>query len=579
MRRLLAITSLSVVAWAAQAQQLLAQSVSGDKLPANWTGPGFYLNLFKMGAVWAIFALWVHSADWVSRDCQERGMNYMRWNPIVVGAFLGALVLLWLLPFFWVGLALLIVAYVAPLATYVVQRNRGAHSSEKVFTPSHIRYWLASRLKLVGVKVAAEKDDPHTGGPPVQFVVRGGATQRDDTANLLLARQTPGFRDARQLIYDGLVRRADAMMLDITPQGIVPRYMVDGVWHDGENQDHEKGDPAVVALRTVCGFNPEVRTRQQGGFLAEYEGRKYLASVTSQGAQSGERILIQFEGKKTPFKTLDELGMRGKMQEQLAELLQLPRGFVLITAPPANGLRTSTNVIIRSMDRFTREFMTVEDERNRYEEIENLPVRTYDSGTGEGPTKILPDVFLTEPNVVVVRDLVDADTVRMLCQEISRDRLMLGTLRAQDCAESLLRVLAMKVPPAEFSKGISGVINQRLIRKLCDHCKEAYVPDAQLLAQLGLPQDRAQVFYRPPQQRETPCEECQGIGYIGRTAFFELLAVGKNVREALARSPKLEAVRQAARKDGMRTLQEEGLVLVVRGETALAELTRVLKSQ
>ena len=236
---------------------------------------------------------------------------------------------------------------------------------------------------------------------------------------------------------------------------------------------------------------------------------------------------------------------------------------------------------LHACDRYIREFAAVEEEGNPYQPVENVPVTTYKAADGQSPADVLPRLFRTEPNVVVVRDLVNAETVSMLCQEVAEDRLIIGTVRAKDCAEALLRVLALGVPPAEFAKAVTAVVSQRLVRKLCDSCKEAYTPPPQVLQQLGIPAGRVQAFYRPPQpnpeEPKEPCQVCGGIGYLGRTAIFELLPVGDAVRKVLATSPKLDLVRQAARKDGMKSLQEEGVLLVVKGVTSLPELMRVLK--
>ena len=183
--------------------------------------------------------------------------------------------------------------------------------------------------------------------------------------------------------------------------------------------------------------------------------------------------------------------------------------------------------------------------------------------------------------MVVVRDLVNGETVGAMCEQTAADRLMIGTVRAKDAAEALLRVLVLGVPAAEFAKAVTAVGNQRLLRKLCETCKEAYAPTPQILQQLGIPEGRVQAFYRPPQpnpeEPKEPCEVCGGIGYLGRIAIFELLTVGTAVRQVLTASPKLDLVRQAARKDGMKNLQEEGVLLVARGVTSLPELMRALK--
>jgi type II secretory ATPase GspE/PulE/Tfp pilus assembly ATPase PilB-like protein len=123
-----------------------------------------------------------------------------------------------------------------------------------------------------------------------------------------------------------------------------------------------------------------------------------------------------------------------------------------------------------------------------------------------------------------------------------------------------------------------------LIRKLCENCKEAYAPPPEVLKQLGLPAGRIEALYRPPTQPIDPknpekvCETCMGVGYFGRTAIFELLVLENNLRQILGKTPKLELLRDAARKSKQRSLQEEGILLVAKGVTSIPELMRVLKS-
>ena len=559
-----------------------ADGQAGAALGKDFRGPGHYLSWIKILACWLVFLVWVHTTDWVSTDCLDLKLDYVRWNPIVFGVFVAAFVLTWFIPYFWIGLLLLLIAYVVPLATYVVMRNKRVGNHQRVLTPEHLRHWLATKLSAVGIKMAATKRDQHEVGSPVQLSAQGGPDERTDRARELLARQSPGLLGARRIIADGLAGRASAIMLDYAQQGVAVRTMVDGMWIPRESKEREVGDPALEALKLLCGLNPKDRqNRQQGTFSAEYESILYSATFSSQGTSGGERVLLQFEDKKVRFKTLDDLGMRAKLQEQLAELLNAHKGFVLFSAAPSEGLRSTTDVALHACDRYVREFITVEEDGNPYQPIENLPVRTSRAADGQSPADVLTTVFRTDPNVVVVRDLVNAQTVSMLCQEASDDRVVVSTVRAKESAEALLRVLVLGVPPDEFAKAVTGVLCQRLVRKLCDACKEAYVPTPQILQQLGIPAGRVQAFYRPPQpnaeEPKEPCEVCGGIGYLGRTAIFELLTVSDTVRKALRANPKLDTVRQAARKDGMKSFQEEGILLVVRGVTSLQELMRVLK--
>jgi type II secretory ATPase GspE/PulE/Tfp pilus assembly ATPase PilB-like protein len=486
-----------------------------------------------------------------------------------------------MLPLFWLGFPLLVIAYVTPLTTYIIYRNQHVALSQRVLTRPHLRYWFSVNLGRLGVKIEAEKKAAWQLGPPVKLE-GAGRGERDNRVNTLAARQSLGFNEARRVMAETLGRRATAAMLEFGQQQVDVRYMIDGVWHNDEPQTREVCDPMLESLKLLCGLNPQERqARQKGAFTANYDSIDYAAAVTAQGTATGERIVIQFESEKVQFKTLDDLGMRPKMQEQLLGLLAQRQGFVLLSAMPASGLRSTTNVVLQKTDRFTREFLAMEDEAHPYEGVENIPVTTYKSGPNVPEDAqlmhVLVKLFRMEPEVFVMRDLVDGEAINFTCEKILENRLIVGTVRAKDCAEAILRVLALKVSAKAFARSLTGVLNQRLIRKLCDGCKEAYAPTPQILQQLGIPPGRVQAFFRPPQEPEKVCEKCGGIGYHGRTAVFELMMIDDTVRKLVATGGKMDDIRQAARKAGMQNLQAEGIVLVAKGVTSLPELMRVMK--
>jgi type II secretory ATPase GspE/PulE/Tfp pilus assembly ATPase PilB-like protein len=296
---------------------------------------------------------------------------------------------------------------------------------------------------------------------------------------------------------------------------------------------------------------------------------------------TGERVSVQLlGGYQRSFKNYNDLGMRAKLAEQWAALMARDKGLLVIAAPPEGGLTTLTDVSLSETDRLLRDFVAIEEASNRERELENIEVTTFDTSKGETAASILPALIRKYPNVYVMRDFSDPEAAKLLINEArDDDRLVITTVRAKDAAEALLRLLQQKVPHRDFSQIVTAVLCIRLIRRLCDACKVAYAPTPDLLKKLGIPAGKIEALYRSPKPEEVdkPCKECGGLGMKGRTGLFELLVVDDKVREVLLKQPKIDLVRKAARLAGMRTFQEEGVLLVAKGVTSLAELQRVLK--
>ena len=583
--RLAATTSVAVLLLAS-AQPAWADS-SGqwpNMDEAFQRGPGGYLSTTKIILCWLLFLLWVKTTDFVSQDCQRMRLNYVLWNSVVFFTFVAAFILVWMIPLFAIGFLLLLLAYAGPLVTYVMYRNSTVTHEKRILTPEHIKHVWEHRIKQIGVKVDPEKKKAKREGPPVNFTGKGAKTERENTANVLLARQSPGWPVARELIADAIEHRADAVMLDYTATAVGVRYQIDGVWHNYDPRERETGDVMLAVFKTVSGLKAQERqAKQEGAFAVEFKGTKRNCRCSSQGTQTGERVVIQMTDPVDRMWTFEELGMRTKLEEQLREVLSRPKGIVLFSALPAGGLTTTLDTSVRSLDRFMRDVIAIEDSAHREHEIQNVPVTTFDSAAGETALTGLVKVIRSYPNVIVLRDLPDAETVEFLCEQVGEERLSISGIRAKESAEALLRVLMLKIPAKTFAPAVTAVVNQRMIRKLCEKCKEAYTPPAETLKQLGVPAGRVEALYRPPsppppgEKAPPPCDECLAVGYKGRTSIFEVLVVDDTVRQILQTTPKLDIVRAAARKAGMKSIQEEGIVMVVKGTTSLAELMRVLK--
>ena len=542
-------------------------------------GPGNYLSWIKIALLLGMYYLWVKTTDWVNRDAQILQLPYYIWNLVIFVPFFFGLLLALTIPVFPAGMGLLVLAYFGPLIAYIVKRNSIVEMHERVMTPSHIRHLVAQRLQKSGFDVGSEGKEAHEKGAPVVFHAMGG-TDKKNEANIIHARQSPGYITAKELVAELVRQRADKCMLDFTRDAVGLKFQIDGVWHDSEPQDRESGDIMLAVFKRMSNLNvDERRKRQVGRFKSEFEDKVYPSTLISQGTQTGERVIVQIERPQSDFDSLDSLGMREKMQERLREYLNAPNGMVLFSSAPAGGLSTTLAMALKLTDRYMRDFVAFQDEASPEALVENIELTTFSSKSGDSPDKMLETLLRREPNALVVNELPNAACATILCDQARDDKLVITSVRAKEAVEALLRVLLLKIPATTFAPAVIAVLNQRLIRRLCEECKQEYEPSPDLLKKLGIPGGRVDVLYRTPDpsEQDKVCTNCNGIGYFGRTSIYELLVVDDKIRQVLEKQPKLDVLRKVARQSGNRNLQQEGIVLVAQGITSVQELSRVLK--
>jgi type II secretory ATPase GspE/PulE/Tfp pilus assembly ATPase PilB-like protein len=186
--------------------------------------------------------------------------------------------------------------------------------------------------------------------------------------------------------------------------------------------------------------------------------------------------------------------------------------------------------------------------------------------------KILRSVLRQDPDVILVGEIRDRETAEIAMQAALTGHFVFTTLHANDTATTVTRLLDIGIEATLIQSAVTAVLAQRLVRKLCERCKEPYAPAPELLQRFGIPAEEGRVFYR-----EKGCPQCHGTGYRGRTGVYELMVIDNAIRDLLVGRPSIQAIKAAARKAGMRTLQQSGLYKVVAGITSLEEIARVTK--
>ena len=534
-----------------------------------------------MGTFLLIY-IWVLTTDWVNRDTQIFNLGYKKWNPIVFGPFAALGILFLFLPIpAMISLPVLAVAFLASVIPYVVVHNRSVERHQTVLTGPWWRFFVANLLRKVGVKVSTERKADYEKGAPVELLALGADNLNDNNANLISARHSPGYLLLKDLVVEMVRRRSERVRLDYTSQDVKVRHEIDGVWHAGEPMEREPGDVMLAVMKTLANCDAKERKKKQEGiFGAKYDGHSYTFGLEAQGVKSGERVVATMHGlEEQHFKSYADLGMRDALAKKWSELMELDRGLLIFSALPQGGLTTVTDVSLNETDRLMRDFVSIEDANNRAAEVQNIGVTTYDSSKGQTPDSILTDLIRTYPNVYVIRDFVNAETLNALCKEVQDEHLVVTTVQGREAAEAPLRLLQLKPSPREFAACITAVLYQRLVRKLCPECKVGYKPPPDVLKKLGIPAGKVEQLYRPPkpEEIEKPCKNCQGLGYRGRTGIFELLVISDQMRQIIEKQPKLELLKKLARQEQQRSLQEEGVLLVAKGVTSIPELMRVLK--
>jgi type II secretory ATPase GspE/PulE/Tfp pilus assembly ATPase PilB-like protein len=395
-------------------------------------------------------------------------------------------------------------------------------------------------------------------------------------------------------------------MLDFTADAVAVRYQIDGLWHnanpkvrdlpkgqDGPQIDRPLGDMMLAVLKRVAHLNmQERRARQEGKLRVEFGGNKYDGTFLSQGTPTGERVLMTFTLVSKHVPDLEELGMRDKLREQLRDIIGPgAQGLVIFSSLPGDGLTRTWTASLRSTDRLMRDFITIEEIGKHEPDVENVDVQKYKAAEGETPEGRIPKLILRQPEVICLPEVQSAEAIRLVCDWlVAENKFSLMSVRAKDGADAIVRLMAIGAPAELVAGQLRAVIYTRLVRRLCDMCREAVQPTPELLQRLGIPPGRVQVLYRerqpltPEQQQEMKkkgipliCPNCNGLGYRGRIAIYEFLVLDDNLRQAVATGATADQIKQLARAAGNRSLQEEGILLVALGTTSLTELQRVLK--
>lgn len=577
----------AAVAW-------VASPVLAEEWPANtpgWLarGPGGGLSLLLVSCWWLLALGWAFTTDWMSRDSVKYGISPSTWGPVAAFVFVPVAIIAWWVPWTWAALLMTALAWLVPALAYIVARNPKVPQSARVLTSGHFKRLAAPLLERFGIEVNT-MDDGGDDLLPVVVVKTTTAGEADaDPAVMEKLTAAAGYGNACGAMQGGVIVRAGKIRFDVASSAVHVNHHVDGMWVKprvmtarGSKKEPEQwadappfsradGDAVLILLKAAAGIDPRAKGRQGGRFVIDVDGKPRPCSLIVQTVPTGEQVIVEIHNKPPVFKTCADLGMAPATLERLSGLLSLAKGVLVLSSPPASGLTSTFDVVVNTADRLMRDFISIEDAATPAAEIQNVKPIRYDAKQDQTALTVLAKALLDYPAAIVARDLRDPALVVELVRLADEEKFVIISLKAADAVEAITKLQACRVPVDQLGRSLLGSLSQRLIRKLCPRCRQAFQPPVELLQRLKKSPEQVPQLFRAS---SNGCRVCGGLGYLGQTAIFEL-ASGPTLRKAVAANVEPQVIRRAAVQDGMMMLRDAGMALVLEGTTSLEELQRV----
>jgi len=384
-----------------------------------------------------------------------------------------------------------------------------------------------------------------------------------------LLAQTPIVRTVDLLIAQAVRDRASDIHLEPQEGRLRVRYRIDGILHDMQTLPLSVHPPLVSRLKVLAGMNIAERRRPQDGqFSIQGEGKDVDFRVATSDSAHGEMVVLRVLDKSLSLFTLTELGFLPDALERYSQMLRTPFGMVLVGGPTGCGKTTTLYASVNRLDRKGRNIVTIEDPiEYQFEDINQIQVNPQADITFAGG---LRSIMRLDPDVILVGEVRDSETARMATQAALTGHLVLSSIHANDAVGVLFRLLDLGVEPFFISSAVVGAVSQRMVRRVCPHCRS--LSEAPVEEQLAYEEE---IGERPEQlYYGAGCNFCANTGYLGRTAVFEVLVLGEELRRLLLKGASSGEMKARAISEGMITMRRDGMLKVRQGITTPYEVIR-----
>jgi len=387
----------------------------------------------------------------------------------------------------------------------------------------------------------------------------------------------PLVRLVNSILFQAAEDGASDIHFEPQEDSLVVRFRIDGVLQEMQRIPKRMTPGVTTRLKVLAKLDIAERRKPQDGRIsvnAAAAGRLLDVRVATLPTVEGETVVMRLLDKSRRPPTLSELGLSNTMRDQLSELVSRATGALLVTGPTGSGKSTSLFACLSQINRPEINIITVEDPvEYRLTGVNQVQIN---NRAGMTFAAALRSILRSDPDVVMVGEIRDGETAKISIEAALTGHLVLSTLHTNDAPSALTRLNEMGVEPFLTGAAVSGVLAQRLARKLCAHCCEMYTPSVEELLGARVSPDVAASVDGMAFYRKRGCPRCGQTGYRGRIGIFQMLEMTEDLASLAAAKASRDEIERAAIASGMRTLWDDGLAKVASGLTSIEELARVV---
>lgn len=383
-----------------------------------------------------------------------------------------------------------------------------------------------------------------------------------------MVEDAPIVKLANVIINQAIQMRASDIHIEPQTDKVRVRYRIDGVLKENMTAPKYSQAALISRLKIIADLDITKRMIPQDGRVAmNVGGIKVDMRVSTLPTIYGEKVVIRLLRQDTELINIDKLGFTDKNRKKFIDIIEQPHGILLVTGPTGSGKSTTLFSALKHLNSSEKNIVTIEDPvEYRINGINQIQAN---NKTGLTFARTMRAILRQDPDIVMVGEIRDEETARIAIRAALTGHLVLSTLHTNDAVSSITRLIDMGIEPYLVASTVKGVIAQRLVRSLCDSCKEKYQPGPEEKVLLNI--DNQTTLYRPGS-----CNKCSSTGYHGRLAVQEVLIVDEKIKELVVDDASEQVLKQYAVNKEMKTLLEDGIMKVKDGITSYEELIRVI---